>query len=139
MQWSTFGFCIIEERKDTGWIVMSITTLFPKLAVGRHDESSIFGRSGNDIKNQTGCTYRGRGGFPSSRLRLSISVMFAYSIKNMSFKFSGHSQVPSLLEALTWVLPTISADRLSGKPSNSRAAKTTRDWRAFYRVPNDWE
>jgi hypothetical protein len=57
--------------------------------------------------------------------------------QNYIDRFSGLLQPTE--GALTWVLPTISSDRLSGKPSSSPAAKTTRDWRAFYGVPNDWE
>jgi hypothetical protein len=51
---------------------MSIYTTFTKSSLERHDESSIFSRFVNNTKNHTGCTYRGRGGFPSSRLRFSI-------------------------------------------------------------------
>lgn len=65
---------------------------------------------------QSGCTYRGRGGFPSSRRRLSISGAAIDVIENVSVYFASLS---SLLEALAWVLPIISPDRLSEEPRSS--------------------
>lgn len=40
-----------------------------------------------NIKSHFGCTYRGRGGFPSSRLRLSILLVAGYMIETVSMGF----------------------------------------------------
>jgi hypothetical protein len=79
------------------------------------------------VHNKSDCTYRGREGFPSSRLRLSISDRKYVDV------FSGPLQACWRLWHGTMGTSDYQSDRLSAMPRQS-AANTRRDWCAFIGV-----